>query len=228
MAISRVWDDALKSYVLKVEEDIRKIEDSSLDVHIKSIAKAEMQAGGGKADEDTGEPVGGEPVKAEQAPAASDGNTPMNASPEQGGPQDVEAPASQGDQDPGKDQPKDEQQGEGVHPDKQDKQEGENKSEAKPDKKDEGKNPKPTNENVFDRWDIEVYDHLVFFVNKKHKELYIRFAHSKHVPNLHVYLNTNDAMVVADVAEDMMFMSATNFRTEQIDPLIEETYKAAA
>lgn len=94
--------------------------------------------------------------------------------------------------------------------------------------KSEEKKPKPNENNIFDRWDVEVFEHFAFMVNKENPAVHVRFPHTVHVPHMHVEINVNDVNLLVEYIEDFRFMRENKFRKNVIDPLLDETYKKAA
>ena len=93
---------------------------------------------------------------------------------------------------------------------------------------DKHQNQGVTENDIFDRWTMEVYEHFAYMINKENLDIHVRFPHSHYVPHLHPEINCNDLERIAEFVEDFKFMRADKFRTSVIDPLLIETYKPVA
>lgn len=81
-----------------------------------------------------------------------------------------------------------------------------------------------SDDDIFDRWNVEAYNHFVYFVNKASPWIHVRFAHSIHVPHLGVEINTKDLDEIVPMTNDIRYMRDTRFRKVIINPLLEDTY----
>lgn len=115
--------------------------------------------------------------------------------------------------------------------DMQEKDGGKNESKADKQNADKQKDNKNQSggggDDLFDRWEVEAYEHFVYLVNKKDRSLHIRFAHSIHVPHLSIDINTNDIEKFAPLINDMKSMREPAFRKSVVDVLLQQTYIGA-